>query len=67
MIRKIIKRIKISLFVIAIIMLLGFNLYAQVMNPTLNNMGLMITYWKEYLLGFISVVILGIISIRDFN
>ena len=67
MIRKIIKRIKISLFVIAIIMLLGFNLYAQVMNPTLNNMGLMIIYWKEYLLGFISVVILGIISIRDFN
>ena len=67
MIRKIIKRIKISLFVIAIIMLLGFNLYAQVMNPTLNNMGLMITYWKEYLLGFISVVILGIINIREFN
>lgn len=67
MIRKIIKRIKISLFVIAIIMLLGFNLYAQVMNPTLNNMGLMIIYWKEYLLGFISVVILGIISIREFN
>lgn len=67
MIRKIIKRIKISLFVIAIIMLLGFNLYAQVMNPTLNNMGLMITYWKEYLLGFISVVILGIINIKDFN
>lgn len=67
MTRKIIKRIKISLFVIAIIMLLGFNLYAQVMNPTLNNMGLMITYWKEYLLGFISVVILGIINIREFN
>ena len=67
MIRKIIKRIKISLFVIAIIMFLGFNLYAQVMNPTLNNMGLMIIYWKEYLLGFISVVILGIISIREFN
>ena len=67
MIRKIIKRIKISLFVIAIIMLLGFNLYAQIMNPTLNNMGLMITYWKEYLLGFISVVILGIINIKDFN
>lgn len=67
MIRKIIKRIKISLFVIAIIMFLGFNLYAQIMNPTLNNMGLMITYWKEYLLGFISIVILGIINIRDFN
>ena len=67
MIRKIIKRIKISLFVIAIIMFLGFNLYAQVMNPTLNNMGLMITYWKEYLLGFISVAILGTISTRDFN
>ena len=60
--KKIIKYMATAIFLLNLIILAGFCIYTKATNVYLNDVGLWMVYWKEYLLGLMTILVLGSIT-----